>query len=80
MAGQDEFEINREQTNRRGPTCGRCRFWQVQERGDQGECRRWPPVVSPEADGQNSPIAGLWPGTWAWGWCGEYEPRAAGGS
>ncbi len=51
--------------------CGKCRFWvREMSTADEGEeemgpCYRYPP----------SAVAGCWPETRNYEWCGEYSPR-----
>lgn len=56
------------------PTCGSCRFWRRDdEQVDVGECRRMPPMVVSDSDGD--PYT-AWPYTDEIDLaCGEHKPR-----
>jgi len=66
-------------------SCENCRFW-IQDEGQEpdahprtltGECHRYPPVSHPDDEDGGSGFT--WPPTLAPDWCGEWQPKRAGG-
>lgn len=60
--------------------CGTCRFWQADEHGQAGECRRHPPSLfhpgKLEPTGPDYPDAWHQPWTWVQMRCGEWKPKS----
>lgn len=55
---------------KRYDTCYHCRFWLgfgVRERGPKGQCRRYPPTITPRTP------EGDFPTTQSTDWCGEWH-------
>lgn len=54
--------------------CGGCRWWK-HSKGDDGDCRRFPPAVFPRTDKRGKPVDCFtsWPPTDRTDWCGEWE-------
>ncbi len=72
----------------RNDRCETCRFYQPPRDGlpdgTEGECRRFPPSVSPTKQhideaatitGTDGFWFGWWPEVPDHGWCGEYQPK-----
>lgn len=52
------------------PECGNCRFFLAEDKGDSGECRRYPPV--PLID--EGEWVTIWPAIDSDDFCGEWKP------
>lgn len=73
-------------SNQPEPSCWDCRFFDTslllnrdqppEEECEQGECRRYPPVID-LANREASVNYALYPIVIACDWCGEFRPRAA---
>jgi hypothetical protein len=55
--------------------CGNCLYWNRDDDGPEGECRRRAPLPTVE-DAPDGFVKAWWPDTLSSEWCGEWAPAA----